>query len=165
MQAQYFQQQTRQLQLQQQGYLAQQQRQPSEQAMYGGGYQRSMTNAADNALARRLQEEEMAGAPVAASPAHACLHVDYSWIACLAGLLSSLRSCCAAPILSLQPSSVSLNHLTPAHAEAQKQVVVALTSTEGNGSSYNVSRCGCRRRAAEATGGEPGHEAVQVVLE
>ena len=62
-QQQYMQQQTRQLQMQQQGYLLQQQRQQAEQAGYGaGGYRGpSAASAADNALARRLQEEEMAG--------------------------------------------------------------------------------------------------------
>ncbi len=61
---QYMQQQQRQLQLQQQSYLLQQQqRQQAEQAGYGaGGYRGpSAASAADNALARRLQEEEMAG--------------------------------------------------------------------------------------------------------
>ncbi len=63
MQAQYFQQQTRQLQLQQQGYMAQQQQRHQVEQGYGGsGYQRSSVSAADSALARRLQEEEMAGA-------------------------------------------------------------------------------------------------------
>ncbi len=63
LQQQYAQQQARQLQMQQQGYLLQQQRQQAEQAGYGaGGYRGpSAASAADNALARRLQEEEMAG--------------------------------------------------------------------------------------------------------
>ena len=59
-----MQQQTHQLQMQQQGYLMQQQqRQHAQQAGYGGGGYRGLpaANAADSALARRLQEEEMAG--------------------------------------------------------------------------------------------------------
>ena len=62
-QQQYMQQHTQQLRMQQQGYMLQQQRQAAEQAGYGGGGYRGLpaANAADSALARRLQEEEMAG--------------------------------------------------------------------------------------------------------